>query len=93
MDKPMKAYLDRLPDAVVSGMAVAAFDTRLGWPVVLSGSAARGIAKQLGRKGGRLLVEPGSFIVAGGEGPLAEGELARATSWAENLACVADRDA
>jgi flavodoxin len=89
MDKSLKAYLDRLPAAAVAGIAVAAFDTRLGWPAVLSGSAARGIAKQLGRKGGRRLVEPGSFVVEGGEGPLAEGELARATAWAEELAGAA----
>jgi flavodoxin len=91
MDKTMKAYLDRLPAGSVSGVAVAAFDTRLKWPVMLSGSAARSIAKQLGRKGGRLLVEPGSFIVEGKEGPLAEGELERASSWAEDLAGAAER--
>lgn len=89
MDKVMKAYLDRLPAAAVAGIAVAAFDTRLRWPVLLSGSAARRIAKELQRKGGRQLVAPGSFIVEGGEGPLAEGELERAASWAEELAGAA----
>jgi flavodoxin len=93
MDKSLRTYLDRLPADAVSGVAVAAFDTRLGWPVVLSGSAARGIAKRLGRMGGRVLVEPGSFVVKGGEGPLAEGELARATRWAEELAAAAAREA
>jgi flavodoxin len=92
MDKAMKAFLGGLPPASVSGVAVAAFDTRVGWPVLLSGSAARGIAKQLGQMGGRVLVEPGSFIVQGGEGPLAEGELARATSWAEKLVDAAVHD-
>src|ERR671925_681536 len=43
IDKTTKAYLDRLPPPAVTGLAVAAFDTRLGWPAVLSGSAARGI--------------------------------------------------
>src|SRR5262249_40360129 len=60
IDKSTKAFLDRMPVGSVAGIGVAAFDTRLGWPVVLSGSAARGIAKQLVRKGGRALVEPGS---------------------------------
>jgi flavodoxin len=93
MDAAMKAYLGKLPAASVSGIAVAAFDTRLRWPVLLSGSAARGIARQLGRLGGRLLVEPGSFLVEGKEGPLADGELARATTWAEELVDATGRDA
>jgi flavodoxin len=91
MDEAMKTFLAGLPPAAVTEVPVAAFDTRLKWPMLLSGSAARGIAKQLARKGGQVLVEPGSFLVSGGEGPLVEGELERATAWAEDLADAAIR--
>lgn len=58
-----------------------AFDTRIDWPRWLSGSAADKIARALTRMGCRMLAEPASFIVAGREGPLAEGERERAIAW------------
>lgn len=93
MDEAMASFLAGLPPIVVTDVPIAAFDTRLKWPMILSGSAARGITKQLGRLGAQVLVEPGSFLVAGGEGPLVEGELERATAWAEGLADAAVRNA
>jgi flavodoxin len=85
VDQDLKTFLDGLTPEAVQGVAVATFDTRLRWPVLLSGSAARGIAKRLGQKGACVIVEPESFFVEGGEGPLAEGEVARAASWARQL--------
>ena len=82
----LKAFLDGLPPDTVQGVAAATFDTRFRWPVLLSGSAARGIAERLERKGARLLAKPASFFVEHGEGPLADGELARAESWARQVA-------
>jgi flavodoxin len=85
VNKGITAFLDRVDPATVSGVAVTAFDTRVDWPVLLSGSAARGISKHLRRKGGTLIVEPGSFLVDGREGPLKDGELERAASWAKQI--------
>lgn len=79
------SFLGRVEPSAVSGLAVTAFDTRVDWPVLLSGSAARGIGKQLRRKGGNLIVEPGSFLVDGREGPLKDGELERASLWAQQI--------
>jgi flavodoxin I len=79
----MKEFLDRLPD--LEGMAVAAFDTRLTWPKLLSGAASDRIAKALTERGGHLVAPPESFLVSGGEGPLVEGELDRALAWAKGL--------
>jgi len=42
---PMTNYLDRVNRASIQHRPVAAFDTRLAWPKVLSGSAAGGIAR------------------------------------------------
>jgi flavodoxin len=86
MSAEMKNFLDALPVATLHQISVAAFDTRLQWPVLLSGSAARGIANQLGRQGIHLIVEPESFFVDGREGPLLVGELEHAAIWARELA-------
>lgn len=93
VDPAMKMFLDELPPETLRGVAVAAFDTRLRWPELLSGSAAKGIAKRLEQKGARLVATPGSFFVKGKDGPLVEGELGRAASWAGQLAAVFASDA
>jgi len=80
----MTEFLGRLPS--LEGVAVAAFDTRLTWPRLLSGAASDRIAKALAKRGGHLIASPESFLVSGGEGPLLEGELDRATAWAKGLA-------
>jgi flavodoxin len=85
MTPDMRAYLDRLDPASLRGRAVAAFDTRVNWPRLLSGSAASGIAKQLEAAGARLVEPEGSFIVDT-EPALLPGELDRARAWAESLA-------
>lgn len=86
---PLRAWVESLPGAALRGVAAAAFDTRLRWPVFLSGSTARTVAKQLQRGGARLVVPPESFLVAGREGPLVAGEVERASSWAKTLAASA----
>jgi hypothetical protein len=67
------------------GRPAAAFDTRIDRSPVLTGSAARGIAKRLRRRGYELVTEPASFFVEDTEGPLADGELERARAWGESL--------
>lgn len=86
IDPAEKAFLDHLPAESLQGISVAAFDTRLRWPELLSGSAAKGIAKQLEKKGAQLVLEPESFFVEGKDGPLGDGELERAAAWARQVA-------
>ncbi len=86
IDPAFKAFIDSLLPDAVDGVAVATFDTRFRMPVMVSGSAARGIAKRFERKGARIVAEPESFFIAHSEGPLAEGEEARAGAWARELA-------
>lgn len=68
------------------GRRAAAFDTRIDRAPMLTGSAARGIAKRLRKRGYALLADSNSFFVDDSEGPLAEGELDRATRWGAGLA-------
>lgn len=72
------------------GAYAAAFDTRIDRSPVLTGVAARGIARRLRRHGYELLgIE--SFLVKDSEGPLAQGEVDRARAWGAELARSLDR--
>jgi len=84
--EPIQDFLARLPEGLVKGIKVAAFDTRYsGKFVKLFGFAAERIASSLESKGGRLVSPPAAFYVSGKRGPLKEGELERASSWAREL--------
>lgn len=74
---------------VPAGHIAAAFDTRLGWPLTLSGAASKSIAKRLREDGFTVVVPPESFVVTGTKGPLRDGELQRASAWGEQLAHTA----
>lgn len=88
-----KELLDRIAVQGLNGVKVAAFDTRvdvadvgnrfLTFMVKIFGYAAKPIANRLEKKGGELVMPPEGFIVNGKEGPLKEGELARAATWAK----------
>jgi len=82
----MQTFLKELPNTVVEGINVAAFDTRLStrW-VKIFGYAAGKIGKNLKKKGGTLLLDPEPFFVKGKEGPMKDGELERAAAWAKGL--------
>jgi hypothetical protein len=68
------------------GGRAAAFDTRIDRSPMLTGSAARGIAKRLRSNGYEIVADPESFFVEDSEGPLADGELERARDWGASLA-------
>lgn len=90
----LDAFVKALPENSLQGISVAAFDTRFEaeehgiglWLVmnVLRYAADR-LAKDLVKKGGRLMVEPEGFIVEDKEGPLKQGELERASTWAKSM--------
>ncbi|HEY7600237.1 MAG TPA: flavodoxin family protein [Candidatus Limnocylindrales bacterium] len=88
MTPEMRGYLDGLAASSVRGRAVAAFDTRLGWPRILSGSAGDGIAARLARLDAQVIGPVGSFIVTSTPS-LEPGEIERAREWAESIAARA----
>ena len=88
------ALLQQLPAHSLEGKRVAAFDTRfeseeqgIGLRILMSviRYAAERIAKDLTKKGGRLVAEPEGFIVEQKEGPLKQGEQERASAWAKAM--------
>jgi flavodoxin len=81
----LRTQLDAIGSHYVDGLPVATFDTRGRGPRFLTGAASRGIARRLERKGAQLVLEPESFLVLGTAGPLVEGELDRARSWAREI--------
>jgi hypothetical protein len=63
----------------------AAFDTRFDKSTVVTGSAAKGIARRLAGRDFRLLLDPESFFVTN-ENRLVDGELEHAAAWARTVA-------
>jgi len=90
----MADFLNKIPSNSLKGVKVATFDTRfeksghgVGLRLLMAviNFAAPRIAKALESKGGNLVAEPEGFIVEGKEGPLKEGEIPRASSWAKGI--------
>ncbi len=95
----MNNLLKGIPQNGLKGVKVTAFDTRLTeeWinktPVLAffvkvsggSAYAAKSMADKLKKKGGELITPPEGFYVEGTEGPLVQGELERAASWAKKI--------
>jgi flavodoxin len=88
----VRGWIESLPNGT-RGPHAAAFDTRAHKPVLLVGSAARGIARRLRKHGYTLAAEPESFFVRGTPGPLEEGETERAEEWGKTLANEVSRAA
>ena len=81
---PMKSYLESIEESTIHAKSCAAFDTRLAWPRLVSGSAAVGIAKWLREHDASLVTAPESFIVST-KPELQAGELEHAQSWARAI--------
>ncbi|HWC35107.1 MAG TPA: flavodoxin domain-containing protein [Mycobacteriales bacterium] len=74
-----------LAEARLAGVPVAAFDTRIAMPAVISGSAVRSITRALHRQGGRFVCTRRSFLVTK-QNTLVDGQLDLARQWGEQLA-------
>lgn len=93
--KAIQDFLKGIPSKRLEKVNVASFDTRIKLDTIKSsalrfmvdkgGYAAKTIARKLKNKGGKLLAPPEGFLVTGEQGPLLEGEIERAKSWAKAL--------
>lgn len=91
----IQGLLKELPSQGLRDVKVAVFDTRIAESDVgrgtrmilkLGGYAGGRIAEALKKKGANVVAQPEGFIVKDREGPLREGELERAASWATGVA-------
>jgi flavodoxin len=87
-------FLAGFPEGGLKGIKTGAFDTRISEGDVnfmlrvmmkVFGYAAKPISDKLSKRGGVVAAHPEGFIVSGKEGPLKEGELERARSWAQRI--------
>jgi flavodoxin len=85
MTEAVTQFFGRLEPGALDGIAAAAFDTRVTWPRMLSGSAAEGIVERLKKAGARVVVPPESFMVSM-KPALQEGELERVPGWVASVA-------
>jgi len=92
--KSVQTFIESIPGDTLKGIDAAAFDTRIPTSEVgtglrllmkMGGYAAGRSAEVLKKKGGNLAVPPEGFFVKDKEGPLKEGELERAGSWAKEI--------
>jgi flavodoxin I len=79
----IKSFLKGLKPDALSGVKAVAFDT--GYKTRVAGSATKKIEKMLKKAGCSMTVPGEKFIVTGNKGPLAEGELDKASAWAKNI--------
>ena len=86
LPKSVKPVFERLPRRVLPGTPVAAFDTsyKMSW-WLNQFTASKRLAKKLRKLGGKLAVPPEIFHVTEREGPLYEGEIERAQTWAASI--------
>lgn len=92
--KRMQEWLSHVPNSRLAGRRFASFDTRIDPDasngllralIGVIGFAAPRISRTLAAKGAASVAEPEGFIVTGKEGPLRDGEYARAVRWAQAL--------
>jgi flavodoxin len=88
-------FLKNIPANGLEGVKAAAFDTRISeddanprwlrFLMKLFGYAAEPISKKLRKKGAEIIIAPEGFCVKDTKGPLKEGELERASTWAMQI--------
>ncbi len=81
--KKMNDFLANVPDGKLMHVKATAFDTRV--KLFIHGDAAGKIAHVLEKAGATIISKPQGFLVKGNEGPLLDGEIAKAKTWANTV--------
>lgn len=86
LPEAVRPMFDELPRRILRDTPVAAFDTSYKMSRLLARfTAARKLDRRLRKLGGKRLIPPQTFHVVGKEGPLYDGEIERAQTWAASL--------
>jgi hypothetical protein len=86
LPQAVRPVFESLPRRVLRGTPVAAFDTSYKMSRWLAPfTAAHKLAPRLRKLGGKRVVPPETFHVVGRDGPLYEGEIERARTWAASI--------
>ena len=79
----IRKFLSSFKTGQLKGISAASFDTRVD--IFFHGDAAKTISQKLKDAGADVIVKPEGFFVEKGEGPLKEGEIERARTWADSI--------
>jgi flavodoxin len=87
LPQAVQPVFEEMPRRILRGVPVAAFDTSYRMSAFLARfTAAKRIDRKLRKLGGKRLVPPETFHVEEHhEGPLYDGEIERAETWAETI--------
>jgi len=87
LPQAVRPVFEELPRRSLRGVPIAAFDTSYKMSAFLARfTAAKRIDRKLRKLGGKRLVPPETFHVEDNhEGPLYDGEIERARTWAESI--------
>jgi flavodoxin len=86
LPEAVRPVFESLPKHVLRGTSIAAFDTSYKMSAFLARfTAAKKLAGKLRKLGGKRIASPETFHVMEREGPLYDGEIARAKKWAVSL--------
>jgi flavodoxin I len=83
--KATQAFLETLKEDDLTGKRFAAFDTRFKGIAKIFGYAAPRIEKSLKQKRANCTAQPQGYFVKGTKGPVEDGELERAATWAKAI--------
>ncbi|MGD9048037.1 MAG: flavodoxin family protein [Anaerolineae bacterium] len=83
----LRPVFEELPRRILRGVTIAAFDTSYRMSALLARfTAAKRVDRKLRKLGGKRLVPPETFHVEDHhEGPLYDGEIERAKTWAQTI--------
>jgi len=86
LPKTVKPVLDSLPKRLLNDIPVAAFDIsyKMSW-LFNQFTASKKLIRKLRKLGGKPILPPETFLVIDREGPLFEGELEHARTWARAI--------
>jgi flavodoxin len=87
LPQALRPVLEELPRRILRGVPIAAFDTSYKMSAFLARfTAAKRVDRKLRKLGGKRLVPPETFHVKEHhEGPLYDGEIERARTWAQTV--------
>lgn len=88
----MRDLLEYIPAEALNKLTIACFDTRYERSTMITGSAAKQMAKRLHKRGASHLLPVKSFFVEGTLGPLKAGELEEAVKWSHIIRYIVDAD-
>ncbi len=92
LPEAVRPVFEQLPRRILRGVPIAAFDTSYEMSAFLARfTAAKRIDQKLRKLGGKRLVRPETFHVHHHhEGPLCDGEIERAKTWADSILAQLD---